>query len=198
MGATITKKLYKIRPFTYQFNRFVRRHRVRAGPEIPDNEWLFAKGDVVEILHGKNKGRHGIVTDILRTYNQVTISGFNLQRRLLPKPKDEKAVHISHINLNWPYYARQIALVDPLTGKACEAINKCIQDPESGQVKRVRISLDTGAVIDFPQAEEKPLEPGMKDTLMGEVKEKTYMPDFTKRPMPMDCTINANIITVND
>lgn len=57
-------------------NKFFRKNinRIR---KIPDEEWTFFPGDLVIVMLGKDKGKVGTISHIVRDYNAVFVDGLH-------------------------------------------------------------------------------------------------------------------------
>jgi len=135
------------RPWTDGFrkhNELGKKNFVQVLEPMPD---LFFKGDRVQILVGKDKGKQGLVNYIVKERNWVCVEGLNLayeehkgaDGNLMIVPSEKPLV-----------MSQQVALVDPTDERACGAQWRYTETNE-----RVRVSLRTGRVIPIPvQAEE--------------------------------------------
>ncbi|UFN50242.1 50S ribosomal protein L24 [Roseomonas sp. OT10] len=99
------------------------------------------KGDTVQVLAGKDKGRRGEVLQVLPTENRAVVQGVNVVKRH-SKPRgmnqpggiQEKEASIDLSNL---------ALLDPKSGKPTR-VGFRIQDDG----KKVRVAKASGEVLD--------------------------------------------------
>ncbi|KAI8423850.1 hypothetical protein MSG28_012859 [Choristoneura fumiferana] len=87
--AQIARKKFRFttnRPWTGQFRLQNERdvHRKKVFLE-PVGEWSFFRGDRVEVLVGKDKGKQGIVTQVIQERNWVRVS--SASSRIIPIPK---------------------------------------------------------------------------------------------------------------
>ena len=85
------------------------------------------KGDTVIVLAGKDKGKSGNVTSVLKAKERVMVQGINI----IKLEEIEASIHISNV-----------AHVDPETGKATRVKYKI----EDGVKKR--ISVVSGSLLD--------------------------------------------------
>jgi large subunit ribosomal protein L24 len=99
------------------------------------------KGDQVQVLTGKDKGKRGEVLRVLPEDNRAVVQGINIVKRHT-KPKGagqeggivEKEATIDLSNL---------ALLDPKSGKPTRVGFKVLEDG-----KKVRVARPSGEVID--------------------------------------------------
>ncbi|KAJ8965967.1 hypothetical protein NQ314_003815 [Rhamnusium bicolor] len=190
-NAVIQRKKYLFtlnRPWTAEFrqdNAPGKRH-----PKVfvePIKEWSFFRGDRVEILVGKDKGKQGIVKQIIEERNWVIVEGLNCELKQLGNDKDFSGVYIrSEKPL---LVTTEIALVDPsdLTATPIEW-----RFTEDGQ--KVRVSTRTGRIIPIPATAEETIDyktkatykEQPKDTGANEVTDITFVPKL--------CTFEMDIM----
>ena len=98
------------------------------------------KGDNVQVLTGKDKGKTGDVLKVLRDEHRVIVQGGNIvKRHTAPSQNNpggidqkESAVHISNV---W--------LVDPESGRPTKGGFKLLEDG-----RKVRVARGSGEMID--------------------------------------------------
>ena len=98
------------------------------------------KGDNVQVLTGKDKGKTGDVLKVLRDEHRVIVQGVNIvKRHTAPSQNNpggidqkESAVHISNVSL-----------VDPESGKPTKVGFKLLEDG-----RKVRVARGSGEMID--------------------------------------------------
>jgi len=98
----------------------------------------FKKGDTVIVLAGKDKGKKGAITQVLREENKVIVDGVNAMiknRKTTQKDADRRITFFAPIN------ASNVAIVDPKTNKASRIGVKKVDG------KNVRISKKSGAEL---------------------------------------------------
>lgn len=166
------------RPWTSAFkNAHMPGARVRHVFVEPIKEWHIFKGDRVEILVGKDKGKQGLVNSIIKERNWVYIEGLNCEytmqsqsRSVMPTCiKNEKPLLVT----------TQVKLVDPADEKPTDIEWRYT---ESGE--RVRVSVKSGRIIPLPSGAKELddfvnptiYEDTDKDTREDEVTKVTYRP----------------------
>ena len=97
------------------------------------------KGDSVIVLSGKDKGKSGSITSVLKEKERVFVQGVNIVKRH-KKPTQENPGKIEEIEAS--IHISNVAHVDPETGKATRVKFK-IQDG----VKR-RFSVASDSLLD--------------------------------------------------
>ena len=104
------------------------------------------KGDTVVVISGKDKGKTGKVSRILREDDRVVVEGVNMiKRHMRPTPRNPSG---GIIEREQPIAACKVMPVDPKTGKGTRVKFKSL---ENG--KKIRIAVKSGDEIPVPAAE---------------------------------------------
>ncbi|KAI6241784.1 KOW domain-containing protein [Aphelenchoides fujianensis] len=152
---------------------------------LADAEWTIFPGDTVEVLVGRDKHQHGIVSHVIRDQNAVFVDGLHtkLEKVENPMAKSRKLpeVHQPKMQPLDPTKG-QVKLVDPNNNEACDV--KWIESPEADG-GWVRVSLRTGYTIPLPSQAFVTYEyvskadyiESSKDTPSKAVLRATYEPD---------------------
>ncbi|XP_046370699.2 probable 39S ribosomal protein L24, mitochondrial [Haliotis rufescens] len=114
---------------------------------ISKKDWTLFKGDRVEILVGRDKGKQGLVNSIIKERNWCFVEGLNCSYRWLNKSaaspgtlvKEEKPLLVT----------TEVALIDPADDKATD-----IEWRYTEEGIRVRVSTRTGRVIPLSKTAE--------------------------------------------
>lgn len=152
-----------------------RRKKVFVEP-IAAEDWSVFRGDRVEILTGKDKGKQGKIIQVFRHRNWVILEGLNTHHRYVGKTPDYRGTYIA---TEAPLLLRDVALVDPSDRKPTEVEWRFTEEGE-----KVRVSLRTGRIIPKPEVERKDgivpsqWKDGPKDTSPDDALEKTYVPSL--------------------
>ncbi|KAF5292330.1 hypothetical protein FQA39_LY03364 [Lamprigera yunnana] len=166
------------RPWSGQF--FETNSPGRFNPKVfvePIKKWSFFKGDRVEILMGKDKGKQGIIKYVVQERNWVLVEGLNCKLRKLERDtvniyiQEEKPLLVTD----------QVALVDPSDLKATDFEWRYT---ESGA--EVRVSKRTGRIIPMPATAEETVDyktrgtyqEQPKDTVEKDLGEITFEPSL--------------------
>ncbi len=99
------------------------------------------KGDNIEVLVGKDKGKQGTVLET-RTDNRVLVEGVNMIKKHV-RPNPNKGQTGGIIDKEAPLAISNVALVNPATGKGERVGFKVLEDG-----KKVRIFKKSGEVAD--------------------------------------------------
>ncbi|XP_051246457.1 probable 39S ribosomal protein L24, mitochondrial [Dicentrarchus labrax] len=152
-----------------------RRRKVFVEPLAPQ-DWSVFKGDTVEILAGKDKGKQGKVIQVFRHRNWVILEGLNTHHRYIGKTGDYRGTYLAS---EAPILVREVSLIDPTDRKPTEVEWKFTEEGE-----RVRVSLRTGRIIPKPVVERRDgivpqqWKDGPKDTSPEDTLEKTFVPSL--------------------
>uniref|UniRef100_A0A7S1C4Y4 Large ribosomal subunit protein uL24c n=1 Tax=Bicosoecida sp. CB-2014 TaxID=1486930 RepID=A0A7S1C4Y4_9STRA len=158
--------------------REVRRWAMEGGirqakrmPPAPLGKWRIVRGDTVEVVSGRDRGKQGVVKRVLRKQNRIVVEGVNMVRKHVRADGQnaggifsvEAALHVSNVNL-----------VDPVSGKPTRV---AIREMEDGS--RVRVAKRSGAIIPRPELLKARTTPrrasvGPKDTEAAEAHRRTF------------------------
>ena len=154
--------------------------RRKPSPQMREAEkktkWDIVRGDRVEVIgNHPEKGKQGIIKEILRSKDRVLVEGVNMgPKTVRPNPSlglkgktimKERTIHYSKVNL-----------VCPSTGKPTRIYKKYLEDGT-----KVRVSKKSGAIISKPETltmRRKPISSFVSDcdTVDEDVWEQTYQP----------------------
>ncbi|GLG99386.1 Probable 39S ribosomal protein L24, mitochondrial [Gryllus bimaculatus] len=189
LPRTVQRKKFRFttnRPWTYQFLQQNERgtHRKKVFVE-PILEWSIFRGDRVQVLVGRDKGKQGIVSRVIQERNWVLVQGLNCHMRFTGKDKDFPGVAVlSEAPL---LVTNQVSLVDP-----SDLLPTKIEWRFTEEGERVRVSERTGRIIPMPlMADEthdykskSAYKESPKDTVESELTKITFSP--TLRTFEMD------------
>lgn len=154
----------------------------------------YFRGDRVEVQVGKDKGKQGIIAQVIPERNWVIVEGLNWHYRKVATDKDYPGVIIkSEAPLS--VEKNQIKLVDPSDLQATEFEWRYTEEGE-----KVRVSNRTGRIIPIPLTSEethdykslKSYVPKEKDTTNDVVSEITFQPAL--KTFEMDIMENMGIV----
>jgi large subunit ribosomal protein L24 len=144
--------------------------------------WDIVRGDKVEVIGSHpEKGKQGVVLQVLRKLDRIIVEGVNLGPKHIKGNSDrglpgrmiqtERAVHYSKVNL-----------VDPVTSKPTRIMKKILEDGS-----KVRVSVKSGAIIPRPDIltfRKRPVSAIVteSDTLDDDVWQVTYQPPTLVNP----------------
>ncbi|XP_072946472.1 large ribosomal subunit protein uL24m [Epargyreus clarus] len=169
-AAQVARKKYRFttnRPWTANFrrqnDRGVQRKKVFLEP-IKD--WSFFKGDRVEILVGKDKGKQGIVSQVIQERNWVVVEGLNTHHRVIGKEKNFPGITIqSEAPL---LVTTDVKLVDPETLKATDVEWRYTEEGE-----KVRVSSVSSRIIPIPKAHQETIDYKSKELYVENAEKDT-------------------------
>lgn len=163
-----------------------------TGTSLNLANWVFFRGDRVEVLVGRDAGKQGIVTQVIQERNWVIVEGLNTHLRTVGAEKGFPGIIIqSEAPL---LVTNQVKLIDPLDLQACEAEWRFTEEGE-----KVRVSVRSGRIIPIPKMNEETRDYKSqstyvardKDTESKVVTEITYQPKLCT--FEMDIMKNMNI-----
>nr|CAI5865236.1 unnamed protein product [Callosobruchus analis] len=153
------------RPWTHQFRdeNYPKKCHKKIFIE-PIKEWSHFRGDRVEILVGKDKGKQGIIKEIIEERNWVIVEGLNCELKVVGDRKDFKGVYVRE---EQPLLVTsEIALVDPSDLRPTPIEWRYTEDGE-----KVRVSVRTGRVIPMPASMESTIDYKTKGTYVEQPKD---------------------------
>ncbi|XP_043935744.1 39S ribosomal protein L24, mitochondrial isoform X2 [Protopterus annectens] len=150
-----------------------KRNKVFVEPMEKD-DWKVFKGDVVQVLAGKDSGKQGKIIQVIRPRNWVIVEGLNTHYRYIGKSGDYRGTYVPS---EAPLLVRQVSLVDPSDRKPTDVEWRYTEEGE-----KVRVSVRTGRIVPKPVPQrcdgiipEQWID-GPKDTSVDDAVEKTYTP----------------------
>jgi len=147
------------RPWTDEFKRQNDNNRKKRPFVEPIKDWIIFRGDRVEILVGKDRGKQGVVSQIIQERNWAVVAGLNTHHRTLGKTKNYPGMLIKS---EAPLLVTSgVALVDPSDNKITKVEWRFTEDGE-----RVRVSLRTGRIIPIPHAADETMDYKTKKTYL--------------------------------
>ena len=90
------------------------------------------KGDMVEVISGRNKGQGGKVAEVSRKEGKVIVEGVNIMTKHL-KPQ-QQGVAGSIINVEAPLYSSKVMLVCP----KCNVKTRVAHEKDANGIKKRR------------------------------------------------------------
>ncbi|PSN38819.1 putative 39S ribosomal protein L24 [Blattella germanica] len=143
LNRTVARKKFRFttnRPWTAAFAHQNQPGTIRKKIFVePIKNWSFFKGD---------RGKQGIVSQVIQERNWVIVEGLNCHLRIIGKTKDFPGIYIrSEAPL---LVTTQVKLVDPSDLQSSEIEWRYT---ESGE--KVRVSVRTGRIIPIPKAAEE-------------------------------------------
>lgn len=101
----------------------------------------FKTGDKVVVIAGKDKGKEGSITKVLRADNKVVVEGVNVaQKHMKPNGQSSKG---SIVEVELPIHASNVMIIDPKTKKGTR-----IGHTVDKNGKKIRVSKKSNSNID--------------------------------------------------
>lgn len=98
------------------------------------------KGDQVQIINGKDKGKKGKIIKVFVESEKVVVDGLNLRKKhLRARRQGEKG---QRVEVPGAMHVSNVMIVDPRTGQVTRVGHKTLADG-----KKIRISKKTGEEI---------------------------------------------------
>lgn len=158
----------------------------------PIKDWSFFRGDRVEILVGKDKGKQGIIKQIIQERNWVIVEGLNCHFRVVGREKNFSGIIVkSEAPL---LVTNQVALVDP-----SDLLSTPIEWRFTEDGQRVRVSTRTGRIIPIPATSMETIDYKTKTTYKEQPKDTKaeFVTEITFQPklqtFEMDIMESMNI-----
>jgi large subunit ribosomal protein L24 len=99
------------------------------------------KGDRVQVLTGKDKGKRGEVLSVLPEANRAIVQGVNMVKRHTKPQGMNQPGGIQEKEA--PIHLSNLALIDPKSGKATRVGFRILEDG-----RKVRVARPSGEVLD--------------------------------------------------
>lgn len=100
----------------------------------------FKTGDKVVVIAGKDKGKEGSITKVLRAEDKVVVEGVNVAKKHM-KPNGQTSGSIVEVEL--PIHASNVMIIDPKTKKGTR-----IGHTVDKNGKKIRVSKKSNSNID--------------------------------------------------
>lgn len=100
----------------------------------------FKTGDKVVVISGKDKGKEGKITHVLRSENRVVVEGVNIVKKHV-KGNGQTAGSINEIEA--PIHASNVMIVDPKTKKPTRIGHSVNKDG-----KKIRVAKKSNSSLD--------------------------------------------------
>ena len=109
--------------------------------ETPRIKYKLKRGDTVEVIAGKNKGKRGTIREIRPESERVIVADVNIVKRHM-KPGRAGARQAGIVEIEAPIHISNVALVDPKTDKPTRVGIRTLPDGS-----RVRFAKRSGEQI---------------------------------------------------
>ena len=100
----------------------------------------FKTGDKVVVISGKDKGKEGTITHVLRSENRVVVEGVNIVKKHV-KGNGQQAGSINEVEA--PIHASNVMIIDPKTKKPTRIGHKIEKDG-----KKIRVTKKSNSSLD--------------------------------------------------
>jgi large subunit ribosomal protein L24 len=104
------------------------------------------KGDLVQVISGRDKGKQGTIVQIMPLLGKVVIEGINVVKRHVKPTQTSPQGGITEKAL--PLFASKVMIVDPKTGKPTRIkLERKSKGKKGGATQVVRIAKKSGAEL---------------------------------------------------
>ena len=100
----------------------------------------FKTGDKVVVISGKDKGKEGKITHVLRAENRVVVEGVNVVKKHV-KGNGQQAGSINEVEA--PIHASNVMIIDPKTKKPTRIGHSVNKDG-----KKIRVAKKSNSSLD--------------------------------------------------
>ena len=100
------------------------------------------KGDDIIVIAGRDKGKRGTISRVMPVLDKVLIDGINMVKKH-QKPNPNMGVQGGIIEMEMPLHVSNVAIFNPVTGKADRVGIKILEDG-----RKVRFFKSNNEVID--------------------------------------------------
>ena len=100
----------------------------------------FKTGDKVVVISGKDKGKEGKITHVLRAENRVVVEGVNMVKKHV-KGNGQQAGSINEVEA--PIHASNVMIIDPKTKKPTRIGHSINKDG-----KKIRVAKKSNSSLD--------------------------------------------------
>ena len=100
----------------------------------------FKTGDKVVVISGKDKGKEGKITHVLRNENRVVVEGINMVKKHV-KGNGQQAGSINEVEA--PIHASNVMIIDPKTKKPTRIGHTVNKDG-----KKIRVTKKSNSSLD--------------------------------------------------
>ena len=105
------------------------------------------KGDLVEVLTGKDRKKRGKILEVDRSTGRVIVQGVQMIKRHT-RPNPQRNIKGGIAEREGSVHASNVMVVASENNKRSRLGSKVVPSDVAGKVKRVRVALKTGEVLD--------------------------------------------------
>ena len=119
----------------------------KNGPKKVDKIRL-RKGDLVEVLTGKDRSKRGKILEVNRATGRVIVQGVQMIKRHT-RPNPQRNIKGGIAEREGSVHASNVMVVSSENNKRSRIGSKVVErDAATGKVKRARVAIKTGEVLD--------------------------------------------------
>ncbi|EGC31968.1 hypothetical protein DICPUDRAFT_89421 [Dictyostelium purpureum] len=141
-------------------------------------KWKYIKGDKVEIISGRDKGKQGIIKSVNRKHNNLIVEGLKLIKKHTKPTKTQRQtaftkeapIHYSNVSHIDPKYSTpckvRFQLINGVRERVSRATNTIVQKPDFTQkFKKWRKDNTDGVYDTVPEVANKKTFNGIIDSI---------------------------------
>ncbi|KRZ71473.1 putative 39S ribosomal protein L24, mitochondrial [Trichinella papuae] len=141
--------------------------KVRIAPvsTIPDHQWTMFRGDRVEVLVGRDKGKQGLINYVVRERNWCFVEGLNCKFQMVGSIK-QMGYKGNMVKKECPLdVEKEVSLVDPVDLKPTKVEWRWNEKGE-----KIRVSVRSGHQIPIPVRSQETLEYITPESYSGRIR----------------------------
>lgn len=146
---------------------------------IREEDWMWFRGDLVEVMKGPDKGKHGLIIMVVQERNWVIVQGLNCEFEVVGTTDDFPG--IANMIEKPLLVTSDIQLVDPSTDQGSEVEWMFKEDGSRVRVARsgtqIPVPSGAGETVDYMSRADYKAN-AEKDTMPAEVEKITYEPSL--------------------
>ena len=105
------------------------------------------KGDLVEVLTGKDRSKRGKILEVNRATGRVIVQGVSMMKRHT-RPNPQRNIKGGIAEREGSVHASNVMVVSSENNKRSRLGSKVVPGDSEGKTKRVRVAIKTGEVLD--------------------------------------------------
>lgn len=114
--------------------------------KAPQTKFHIRKGDTVMVLSGKDRGKTGVVREILTERAKAIVEGINMVKKAV-RPNPMLGQQGGIIEMEAPLHVSKLMVYDVKAGQPTRVRMDVVTD-ERGKTRRIRVSKKSGEQLD--------------------------------------------------
>jgi large subunit ribosomal protein L24 len=114
--------------------------------ETKRKKFSVKKGDLVQVIAGKDKGKRGKIVRVLLKQDRVVVEGVNnVKRHVKPSQANPQGGIVAQDN---PIHVSNVMIIDPTTDKPTRIGHKLVEGKKGEKARWVRVAKGSGTVLE--------------------------------------------------